>query len=138
MTPPFRFVIQVFKQDGETVCTFVAIHISVRSATQLRRRRHNCSARQHFLIFSGTAIATPVSQLQYPKLIFCQNPTIVYISQPLSSNSQQQAYLMSMFHHSLYRQHNSKKMYLNKTRLVPQNRFFFSKMYLTKNMSNLT
>ena len=37
---------------------------------------------------------------------FCQNPSIVFTSQPLSSNRQQQAYLMNMFHHSLYSQYN--------------------------------
>ena len=44
-------------------------------------------------------------------------------------------YLMNMFHHSLYRQHNSKKMYLNKTQSVAQNSFF--KNVFTKNMLNL-
>ena len=43
---------------------------------------------------------------------FCQTPLIIVsISKPLYSNSQQEAYLVNMFHHSPYRQHNSKNPY---------------------------
>ena len=52
----------------------------------------------------------------FGSMIFCQNPSIVSISQLLSSNRQKQAYLMNMFHHSLYSQYNSRKQYLNKKR----------------------
>ena len=56
-----------------------------------------------------------VCSIRFGPMNFCQNPLIVSISNPLSSTSQLQAYLMSMFHHLLYSQHNSRKPYLNKS-----------------------
>ena len=67
---------------------------------------------------------------------FGQNPLTISSSKPLYSNSQQQAYLMNMFHHSLYSQYKSRKLYSNKQRSVPQNGIFF-KMYLIENKLNL-
>ena len=39
---------------------------------------------------------------------------------------------MSMFHHSLYSQHNSRKPYLNKSLIVPQNDNFFKNLFNRK------
>ena len=63
---------------------------------------------------------------------FSQNPLIVSSRQSLSSTSRQQTYLMSMFHHSLYSQHNSRNPYLNKSLIVPQNDNFFKNLFNRK------
>ena len=65
-------------------------------------------------VYMSRCVSTHVT---FGPMNFCQKPLIFSISKPLSSTCQQQAYLMSRFHHSLYSQYSSRKSYLYKTHL---------------------
>ena len=71
-------------------------------------------------------------QNRFGPMNFSQNLLIISNRLSLSSTSQQQSYLMSMFHHSLYSQHNSRNPYLNKSLIVPQNSKFFKSLFYKK------